>query len=380
MTPEQVFDNAILVLPDRLLRGHVVCRDGEIAEIGEGRMRAPSALDLEGDYLLPGLVELHTDNLERHVAPRPKVRWPMDAALLAHDAQIAAAGITTVLDALAIVDRGDSPVRGDMLPDAAAAVGCAAAAGLLRADHFIHLRCEVGFEGVVETCERLLGDRLVRLVSLMDHTPGQRQFTSLDQYYTYYQGKFGYSDAEMTALIERRQADQQLYADPHRRRLAELCRGREMPLASHDDATAAHVEEALDLGMTLAEFPTTEAAADVAHGRGMAVIMGAPNVVRGGSHSGNVSARALAAAGTLDILSSDYVPSSLLHAAFLLHDEQGIHLPQAIGMVSSTPARALGFDDRGEIAVGKRADLVRARQANGLPVVRQVWRAAARIA
>jgi alpha-D-ribose 1-methylphosphonate 5-triphosphate diphosphatase len=379
MTAELIFDNAVVVLPDRLLRGHVVCRGGDIAEIGEGRTQVPGAVDLDGDYLLPGLVELHTDNLERHVAPRPKVRWPMDAALLAHDAQIAAAGITTVLDALAIVDRGDSPVRGDMLPDAAAAIGRAAAADLLRADHFIHLRCEVGFEGVVESCEHLLRDPLVRLVSLMDHTPGQRQFTSIDQYYTYYQGKFGYSDAEMTALIERRQSDQQLYADPHRQRLAALCRGRGMPLASHDDATEAHVAEALALGMTLAEFPTTVAAADVAHGRGMAVIMGAPNVVRGGSHSGNVSARDLAADGTLDILSSDYVPASLLHAAFLLHDKHGIHLPDAVAMVSSTPARALGFEDRGEIAVGRRADLVRARRAGELPVVRQVWRTAARI-
>ncbi len=358
MTAELIFDNAVVVLPDRLLRGHVVCRGGDIAEIGEGRTQVPGAVDLDGDYLLPGLVELHTDNLERHVAPRPKVRWPMDAALLAHDAQIAAAGITTVLDALAIVDRGDSPVRGDMLPDAAAAIGRAAAADLLRADHFIHLRCEVGFEGVVESCEHLLRDPLVRLVSLMDHTPGQRQFTS---------------------MIERRQADQQLYADPHRQRLAALCRGRGMPLASHDDATEAHVAEALALGMTLAEFPTTVAAADVAHGRGMAVIMGAPNVVRGGSHSGNVSARDLAADGTLDILSSDYVPASLLHAAFLLHDKHGIHLPDAVAMVSSTPARALGFEDRGEIAVGRRADLVRARRAGELPVVRQVWRTAARI-
>ncbi|HTZ79764.1 MAG TPA: alpha-D-ribose 1-methylphosphonate 5-triphosphate diphosphatase [Stellaceae bacterium] len=379
MTMELVLDNAMVVLPDRLLRGHVVCRDGDIVEVGEGRARATGGLDLDGDYLLPGLVELHTDNLERHVAPRPKVRWPMDAALLAHDAQIAAAGITTVLDALAVVDRGDSPVRGDMLQDAALAVGRAADAGLLRADHFIHLRCEVSYENVVGTCERLLEDERVRLVSLMDHTPGQRQFTSIEQYYTYYQGKFGYSDAEMTALIDRRQADQQLYADPHRRRLAELCRGRGMPLASHDDATEGHVEEALALGMSMAEFPTTIAAAEIAHERGMAVIMGAPNVVRGGSHSGNVSARDLAAAGTLDILSSDYVPASLLHAAFLLHDAQGIHLPETVAMISSTPARALGLEDRGEIAVGKRADLVQVRRAGALPVVRQVWRAGTRI-
>ncbi|HTS93572.1 MAG TPA: alpha-D-ribose 1-methylphosphonate 5-triphosphate diphosphatase [Stellaceae bacterium] len=378
MSTELVLHNATVVLPERVLRGHVVCRDGAIAEVGSGPTAAPG-IDFEGDLLLPGLVELHTDNLEHHVAPRPKVRWPMDAALLAHDAQIAAAGITTVLDALAVVDRGDSPVRGTMLADATAAIADAREAKLLRADHFIHLRCEVSYGAALRDVEALIENPLLRLVSLMDHTPGQRQFTSLDQYYVYYQGKFGYNDEEMTELIEKRQADQALYSDANRRRLAEVCHERGLPLASHDDATAGHVEESHALGMTLSEFPTTTEAARLAHDLGMAVIMGGPNVVRGGSHSGNVSARALAAAGTLDILSSDYVPSSLLHSAFLLHEQQGMALPETIAMVSATPARALGLADRGEIAPGRRADLLRARAVAGLPVVRQVWRGGIRI-
>jgi len=379
MSAELVFRNATMVLRDRVLEGHVVCRDGAIAEIGEGTTAAPG-VDLEGDLLLPGLVELHTDNLEHHVAPRPGVRWPMGAALLAHDAQIAAAGITTVLDALAVVDRGDSPVRGSMLADATSAIAQARDARLLRADHLIHLRCEVSYGGVVRDSEELIESPLVRLVSLMDHTPGQRQFVTLDQYYVYYQGKFGYNDAQMTELIAKRQADQRLYSDANRRRLAALCRERGLPLASHDDATSEHVEESHALGMTMAEFPTTPEAARLAHERGMAVIMGGPNVVRGGSHSGNVSARRLVEAGTLDILSSDYVPSSLLHGAFLLHVLQGVALPEAVAMVSATPARALGLADRGEIAAGRRADLVRARAVEGMPVVRQVWRGGSRIA
>lgn len=374
MTSELIFDNAVLVLRDRVIAGHLVCRGGEIAEIGEGRTHVAGALDLEGDFLLPGLVELHTDNLERHVAPRPSVHWPMMPALIAHDAQIAAAGITTVLDALAIVDRGESPVRGSMLHEAALTISAARQERLLRADHLLHLRCEVSYAEVVEACEHLIGSPLVRLISLMDHTPGQRQFTKVEHYYAYYQGKFGYSTADMEALVERRLADQRRYADVNRRRLVSVCRDRGLPLASHDDAMVEHVVEALDLGMTLSEFPTTLAAAALAHERGMAVIMGAPNVVRGGSHSGNVSARDLAAERTLDILSSDYMPASLLHAAFLLHANQGIDLPSAVGMVSATPARALGLEDRGELAVGRRADLVRAQLVSEFPVVRQVWR------
>jgi alpha-D-ribose 1-methylphosphonate 5-triphosphate diphosphatase len=379
VTSELVLDNARLVLCDRVMTGHLICRDGAIAEVGEGRTSASGALDLDGDFLVPGLVELHTDNLERHVAPRPNVRWPMMPALVAHDAQLAAAGITTVLDALAIVDRGESPVRGSILHEAVLTIAAARQDGLLRADHLLHLRCEVSYAEVVEACEQLIGSPLVRLVSLMDHTPGQRQFTKVEHYYAYYQGKFGYSAADMEALVERRMADQQLYADVNRRRVVALCRDRALALASHDDASVEHVMEALDLGMTMAEFPTTLEAAALAHERGMAVIMGAPNVVRGGSHSGNVSARALAAERTLDILSSDYMPTSLLHAAFLLHDDEGVDLATAVAMVSAVPARAIGLEDRGEIAVGRRADLVRARRIGEFPVVREAWRGGRRI-
>ncbi len=379
MTSDLVFDNARVVLRDGVLDGHVVCRGGEITDIGTGRTTISGALDLDGDFLLPGLVELHTDNLERHVAPRPNVRWPMMPALVAHDAQLAAAGITTVLDALAIVDRGESPVRGSMPHEATLTITAARQDSLLRADHLLHLRCEVGYAEVVEVCEQLIGSPLIRLVSLMDHTPGQRQFTQVEHYYAYYQGKFGYSAADMEALVERRVAEQRLYADANRRRVVALCRDRSLALASHDDATIEHVMEALDLGMSMAEFPTTVEAAAVAHERGMAVIMGAPNVVRGGSHSGNVSARALAAERTLDILSSDYMPMSLLHAAFLLRDDHGLDLPAAVAMVTATPAEAIGLEDRGEIAAGRRADLVRARLVGEFPAVRAVWRAGCRI-
>jgi len=379
VTFELVLNNARVVLRDRVLDGHVVCRDGEIAEVGESRTGVAGALDLEGDFLLPGLVELHTDNLERHLAPRPNVHWPMVPALLAHDVQLAAAGITTVLDALGIVDRSDSPVRNSMLHEATLAIAAARRDGLLRADHLLHLRCEVSYAEAVESFEQLINSPLVRLVSLMDHTPGQRQFAKVEHYYAYYQSRFGYSTADMEALVERRVADQRLYADENRRRVAAMCRDRGLALASHDDATVEHVMEALDLGMSMAEFPTTLDAAALAHERGMAVVMGAPNVVRGGSHSGNVSARALAAEQTLDILSSDYMPVSLLHAAFLLHADLGLDLPSAVAMVSATPARAIGLEDRGEIAVRQRGDLVRARLVGEFPVVREVWRDGRRI-
>jgi alpha-D-ribose 1-methylphosphonate 5-triphosphate diphosphatase len=375
MMNETILTNAVIVTGDDTFPGSVVVRDGMIAAVERGRSAVGGAIDLDGDYLLPGLVELHTDNLEKHVAPRPGVRWPMRGAVLAHDAQIAAAGITTVFDALTVCEVRDNPVRADMLQDAAATIGAAQREGLLRARHFLHMRCEVGHAEVVEIFRTFLDNPLLGLVSLMDHTPGQRQFTSVEKYFEYYEGKFGYSRAEMGELVERRLAEQEIFAGKHRSTLAGMCAMHRLPTASHDDATIAHIEEAVGFGLTIAEFPTTSEAAMAARARGMAVVMGAPNVVRGGSHSGNVSASDLAAAGLLDILSSDYVPFSLLHSAFLLHREIGMTLPEAVAKVSSGPARAVGLADRGEIASGKHADLIQVRLADdATPVVRQVWR------
>jgi alpha-D-ribose 1-methylphosphonate 5-triphosphate diphosphatase len=380
MSGDLILTNTIVVTEDDSFPGTVVVRDGMIVAVDESRSTAPAALDLQGDHLLPGLIELHTDNLEKHVAPRPGVRWPMRAAVFAHDAQVAAAGITTVFDALTIAEARDSEVRAEMLTEATAAIAAAQSAGLLRAEHFLHLRCEVAHEKVIEIFETYLDDPLLRLVSLMDHTPGQRQFVSVEKYYEYYQGRFGYTDVEMRDLTERRIVEQKLHADKHRRELAALCVDRGLPTASHDDATLDHIDEAVSYGMTIAEFPTTREAAEAAHRRGMAVVMGAPNVVRGGSHSGNVSAQDLAYAGLLDILSSDYVPYSLLHSAFLLHDRLGLPLADTVAKLSANPARMLGLMDRGLIAPGKRADLIQVTLAGKLPVVRQAWRYGERVA
>ena len=380
MSRDMILTNAMVVTEDDSFAGTVVVRDGMIVAVDEGRSTAAGALDLQGDHLLPGLIELHTDNLEKHVAPRPGVRWPMRAAVFAHDAQVASAGITTVLDALTIAEARDSQIRAEMLADATSAIAAAQNEGMLRAEHFLHLRCEVAHETVIEVFEPYLGNPLLRLVSLMDHTPGQRQFVSVEKYYEYYQGRFGYSDAEMRELTERRIAAQKLHADRHRRELAALCVDRGLPTASHDDATLEHIDEAITYGMTIAEFPTTREAAEAAHRRGMAVVMGSPNVIRGGSHSGNVSANELARANLLDILSSDYVPNSLLHSAFLLRDTLGLPLTEAVAKVATNPARMLGLLDRGAIAPGKRADLVRVALAGDLPVARQVWRGGERIA
>jgi alpha-D-ribose 1-methylphosphonate 5-triphosphate diphosphatase len=376
---ETVYRNGRVVLRDEVVRADVVVRGGEIVAIddpGHGH----TGIDLEGDWLIPGLVELHTDHLEGHYAPRPRVRWNPVAAVQAHDAQIATSGITTVFDALRVGMDEDTKLEPDDMRTLAGAIEESQRHGRLRAEHFIHLRCEVSAPDVLDGFAAFEGDRRVRIASLMDHTPGQRQFTSLDAFRAYYMGKSGMSEAELQDFILRRQAQAEKSSATNRVAIARMARERGIVLASHDDATEDHVAEAIDHGVTLAEFPTTHDAARASHAAGLSVLMGAPNIVRGGSHSGNIAARDLVGAGLLDVLSSDYFPFSLVHATFLVGTgEDGIGLPRAVAMVTANPAAVAGLDDRGTIAEGKRADLVHVHLHESVPVVRAVWRTGRRV-
>ena len=379
MSQEQIYTNARIVLADEIIHGTLQIRDGLISDIAPGTTKAGE--DFDGDILIPGCVELHTDHLETHLQPRPKVRWNLDAALQAHDGQIATSGITTVFDALRVGLEGDTEFGASDMSAMADTIAAASSEGRLRADHFIHLRCEVSVGDVVEHFDTLKANPRIRMVSVMDHAPGQRQFVSLDAYRIYYQGKKKLSDAEFAAYSERRVAESERNSDRNRRLIAERCQALGIAMASHDDATPAHVEESVELGIALAEFPTTMEAAKLSRQSGLNVLMGAPNVVRGGSHSGNVSALDLLQADALDILSSDYVPFSLVQAAFLLADRGDVDLPHAIRLISANPADAAGLSDRGRIEIGRRADLVRVKSQTGRPPrVAGVWREGQRIA
>jgi len=244
----------------------------------------------------------------------------------------------------------------------------------------LHLRCEVSDPNVVELFERYVDEPSLALVSLMDHTPGQRQWHDLERYRTFHQGRSEASPEDFDAMVRRRLEEQARYAQAHRAAIVGLARAHGPTLASHDDTTVEHVAEARADGCAISEFPTTLAAAEAARAHGMAIVAGAPNVVLGGSHSGNVAAEELGGADLLDGLSSDYVPVSLMHAAFRFHDRFGWALERALEVVSAGPARMLGLDDRGALAPGLRADLVRVRRAGEVPAVVGVWREGRRVA
>ncbi|MGL3150452.1 alpha-D-ribose 1-methylphosphonate 5-triphosphate diphosphatase [Microbacterium sp. A82] len=399
MTNDTILRNARIVLEDDVIHGSVRMIDGIIVDIVPVDSSLDGALtgtdgpgeDMDGDYLMPGLVELHTDQVEGHFQPRPKRFWDPIPAVIAHDAQMAASGMTTVLDALRIGAGPDESGLAAQADTLVAAIVHAADAGLLRADHLVHLRCEVSTPDVVDVFERIGNDDRVRLVSLMDHTPGQRQYADVESFRTYMVGKHSFSDEQFTAHVATLHERSAAYADTHRGEMARRARARGITMAAHDDATLAHVAESSDLGVRISEFPTTVEAARAAREAGQLVVMGAPNIVRGGSHSGNVAAAELLRHGLLDILSSDYVPSSPLQAVFALVASGEVTVPQGSALVSANPARAIGLNDRGVIEVGRRADLVRVRvhemaqtphhpSGAPVPVVRGVWREGMRVA
>jgi alpha-D-ribose 1-methylphosphonate 5-triphosphate diphosphatase len=384
MSNSIVFKNAQMILPGEIRLGTLASVNGRITAISSSNTSIPDAIDLQGDYLMPGMVEIHTDNFERHLMPRPKVNWAELPALIAHDAEVAAAGITTVFDALGVGEADIDSLRGTTWSSVLATLDICTAQGLLRADHHLHVRCELPAPNTVELFEPFHGHPRLSLISLMDHTPGQRQWENIEQARIYYTGKKGWSQEKFEQQVFNATALQTKFSQPHRHHFVDYCSTHGIALASHDDTTIAHVQQAHSEGASMSEFPTTVAAAREANACGLRTVMGGPNVVRGGSHSGNVAAVELARLGLLDILSSDYVPGSLLGAVMSLVSQGVMTLPQAVATVTRTPALATGLTDRGAIETGLRSDFIRVHMVN-LPdgthhaVVRAVWREGKRV-
>jgi alpha-D-ribose 1-methylphosphonate 5-triphosphate diphosphatase len=371
-----VFTNAKIVLPGQVFHGAVLIADGRIAEIGSV---TETGLNLEGDFLVPGVVDLHTDNLERQVLPRSNARWPSRSAMLSHDAQCAAAGVTTVFDALCLGDIGFGKARAETFESGLVDLKAFSAAGILKTDHFLHLRCELPAPEMPEMLARTINEELVRLISLMDHSPGMGQYADISKYEAM-RAKDGFSAAEIAEMVVMLQENHHKHTVPNRKFVLEIADGGKIPLASHDDRTAEEIARNHEEGIDIAEFPVSMQAAQAARAKEMRAIAGAPNIVRGGSHSGNVSAMALVRDGLVQALASDYVPAAMLEAAFRIVHEGVLDLPAAIALVTSGPADMVGLTDRGRIAVGQRADLVRVRMYEDMPVIRAVWRGGERIA
>jgi alpha-D-ribose 1-methylphosphonate 5-triphosphate diphosphatase len=374
MDPEQILHNARIVLPDRVISGSLVVTGTTIGKIDEGPYCGRNGIDCKGDYLIPGLVELHTDNLEKHIVPRPGIYWPSIAAsMIAHDNQVFGSGITTVLDAIALGFNDSNEARSKIMDRSIVAVRYAQGQKLVRADHFLHLRCELPSTTLWETFRVYKDVPLLRLVSVMDHTPGQRQWRDLPKWRLYHRDK-KWTDEDAQAVIDQKKALQQTHGRDNLTKIVGVCREKNIPVASHDDTLIEHCQDAWNIGITISEFPTTLEAAQTAKSLGMSTIMGAPNMVRGESHSGNISAQVLAENGLLDGFSSDYMPVSLLHSAFELHRNIGLPLFSSLAMVTANNAKMVNLFDRGVLQEGKNADIVRVQLVDEFPMVRAIWK------
>lgn len=373
MTEELILANATLVLSNETRRGSIQIVDGTIIDIADGGTVPEGARDCEGDFVTPGLVELHTDNLERHIQPRPKVDWPHAAAIIAHDAELAGTGITTVFDAMRVGSIPSGRARySKYARNLASELLELRTADALKISHFLHLRAEVCSETLVDEIAEFGGDDRVGIVSLMDHTPGQRQFRDINKLEAYVRGKHAMSEEDFVQHVAQLKGLRAQHGDLHEAETVKAAQRYGAVLASHDDTTAGQVATSAAHGIKLAEFPTTVEAAQACHERGIQVMMGAPNLIRGGSHSGNVAARELAELDLLDIISSDYVPSALLLSALKVGELWG-DMARGIRTATLAPAQAVGLSDRGELRIGTRADVLRFRMRAGVPALRAVW-------
>jgi alpha-D-ribose 1-methylphosphonate 5-triphosphate diphosphatase len=362
--PGEVLDDAV-----------VVCEDGVITSVRAGGAAPVGALDGRGSLLLPGIVDVHSDALERDINPRPGTSFPIEFALTAFEGRVRAAGVTTVFHGVGFQDNPGYHRSLEQATAVCAALAARAGAGV---DHRVLHRMDVRSPDALDVLLGCLPEpgRGTPLVSLEDHTPGQGQFRDVDRFVA---GRMreqpGRTAEEATEIVRERIAARDAlleYADRNRSRLGDLARTGAIRMLAHDVESPQELAHVRAGGAAVAEFPLTLDAARAAKDAGMPVVMGAPNVIRGGSHSGNVGAREVVDAGLADALASDYAPPTLLAAALRLATDGVVALPAAVGLVTSGAAATAGLADRGALAEGARADLVLVDDSGRWPRVRLV--------
>lgn len=364
-----ILTNARLVLPTHSIDGSVVIENDRIAEVIPGRSFA-EGLDLHGQWLIPGVIDLHTDYLEKEINPRPKTGFPLPIAFHMMDQRALACGLTTVLGGVRFSnDRNkDSTLWGGNGLQLAESYEELRRTALAR--HYLHVRWDTNFEPVDDLLAAMQGFECIGNIVYNENIPGERQFQDLDELARKRAARGDKTIAEARAELDQRIA---IGRSINNRAKVKAAFGGKLCIGSHDDTTVAHVIEAKEMGATLAEMPTSLVAARKAKELGLAVCMGAPNYLRGGSHCGNLSAVEAVNEGLVDAFCSDYHFPSLL-ATVVKMLAAGIPVAEAVAYVTLNPARILGLEkDFGSIEVGKKADLVTLHERGGHPFVTAAW-------
>ncbi|MBB2700675.1 alpha-D-ribose 1-methylphosphonate 5-triphosphate diphosphatase [Rhizobium phaseoli] len=351
--------NFTIVLPNEVVgEGSVRIEDGAIAEIRPEPV-AGAAIDGGGRLLMPGFVDLHGDMIEREIAPRPNATMPIDFGVHELDKKLAAAGVTTAFAAVSFATESVYGHVRSLETTSAVIEGINRLRDDLLIDHRVHARYEITNIGAAAALERLLNADQIDMVSLTDHTPGQGQYNNLQNYILSISERRAISEDMAAEIVAKRIA---MRSNPDieakLKEIVALSLKHKLSLASHDDDSIEKVAEMHDLGVTISEFPVTAPAAEEARRRGLWTLMGAPNALRGQSMSGNLSALDAARAGLLSVIAADYHPAAFVPGIFKLADMVEGGLPAAVAMATGNAARSAGLLDRGEIAIGQRADLV----------------------
>jgi alpha-D-ribose 1-methylphosphonate 5-triphosphate diphosphatase len=377
----RLITHATLVTPSGVLADHALLTEGGIiaaigpaAELAEHSANGVETLDARGAYLLPGLIDLHTDTLEKEITPRPGADFPLEVAIHELDRKLVACGITTVYHSLHMgyADAERSAASRFTRRDVVAGVRAMACAHTLARTR-IHLRYEYSGHGVEvrDLVEALIAEGAIDLLSFMDHTPGQGQYSR--ERFIAGQMKQGKTEAEAIAVLADRQARPKLTLAALRE-IGHSARARHIPVASHDDDTPEKVSQMHSAGVNICEFPITLAAAHAARTLGLDVLGGAANVLRGGSLTGNLDITSAISAGAVNGLCSDYYPPAMLHSVFKLWRERVLPLTQAVEAATAIPARAAGIgDETGSLETGKAADLIVVRLRGDTPTVLQTY-------
>lgn len=350
----------------------VLIENDRITAIDPMNTAGATVIDLSGRLLMPGLIDLHCDAMEKEVEPRPGVHFPLAFACAQADKRNAAAGITTVFHALSFANHELGVRNNAFAADIARAIGDWQQHALI--DNRVHARYEVTDETAPPVLEDLLRHGHAHMLSFMDHSPGQGQFRDVEAYRAYLSRTYKTDDAALDDILQRK-AESARSAMGRMQSLAGLARDYGVAIASHDDDSVDKVHTVKGLGAIISEFPVNLETARAARAQGLSTLFGAPNILRGKSQSGNMRALDAVLAGVADCLCGDYSPAALLPSVLQLPDLAGISLADAVALVTRNPAKAAGLTDRGEIAVGQRADLVAVKFLGGLPQAERVWSA-----
>ena len=371
MKKRLLLTNAKVVLPEGVSsHADVLIEDGLIIALGPETSQGARIVDLAGRMLMPGMIDLHCDALEKEVEPRPNVHFPLDFACAQADKRNAAAGITTVYHAIAFAHHELGVRNISFAAEIAHAIHAWQTHALV--DNRVHARYEVTDTEAPDILAGLIEEGILHLLSFMDHTPGQGQYQEVSTYRAFLARTYQKSDQELDEILARKGADIAGIAE-RVQRLARLARAKGIPLASHDDDSAVRVASLAEMGISLSEFPINLETAQAAKNLGVATLVCAPNLLRGASMSGALLAVDAVRAGVADCLCGDYSPAALLPSVLKLVELTDCHLQDAVALVTRNPARAVGLTDRGEISLGKRADLIAVRMLGKLPQVERVW-------